>query len=240
MLIFPAIDLKDGKAVRLRQGDFGTVHQVARVPMGVALCFRDAGAKFVHVVDLDGAKDGVRKNRDIVRAIAGVGLKVQLGGGLRSLEDIEEVFSLGVWRAVLGTAAVEDRGLVKDALAKFGPDRIAVGIDAMDGRVRTAGWTEDGGMDALALAKDMDNLGVQYLTFTDIASDGLLAGPSFQKLEALRDSVGCHITASGGVGCNEDIYKLRDMGLYGAIVGKAWYTGDVDLDSAVRECGPQI
>lgn len=239
MLIFPAIDLKDGQVVRLVKGDFSSVHQVARDPVSTAEQFYAAGARQLHMVDLDGARDGVRRNGELVRAVTGCGLRVELGGGLRTMEDLEEVFALGIWRAVIGSAAVSDPGLVRAAVERFGPERVAVGVDARDGLVRTAGWEEETGLDCLTFARRMEELGAEYLIFTDIDTDGTLSGPPFGRLEALQRAVGCSITASGGVSSNADLRALRDMGLYGAIVGKAWYTGAVDLKLAVEEGGPQ-
>lgn len=239
MLIFPAIDLKDGQVVRLVKGDFSSVHQVARDPVSTAEQFYAAGARQLHMVDLDGARDGVRRNGELVRAVTGCGLRVELGGGLRTMEDLEEVFSLGIWRAVIGSAAVSDPGLVRAAVERFGPERVAVGVDAREGLVRTAGWEEETGLDCLTFARRMEELGAEYLIFTDIDTDGTLSGPPFGRLEALQRAVGCSITASGGVSSNADLRALRDMGLYGAIVGKAWYTGAVDLKLAVEEGGPQ-
>ena len=239
MLIFPAIDLKSSKVVRLYKGDFNTVHQVAEDPVTTACAFYSAGARYLHMVDLDGAKDGRRKNGDIVRAVASVGLKVELGGGIRSMADLEEVFRLGVWRAVIGSAAVSDPDFVRSAIASYGPDRIAVGIDAKDGTVRTAGWTVDAKLNYLDFAISMSRIGVKYIIFTDIDTDGTLSGPSCGRLAALQKAVSCSITASGGVSCNEDIRVLRDMGLYAAIVGKAWYAGAIDLSGAVWDAGEQ-
>lgn len=239
MLIFPAIDLKDGKAVRLHKGRFDTVHQVADDPVETAKAFRAAGARYLHMVDLDGAREGVRKNSAIVKAVAEVGLHIELGGGIRSMADLEAVFALGVWRAVTGSAAVSDPEFVREAVRKYGPERIAVGIDAKDGLVRISGWEENAGLDYLAFAKQMESIGVNYIIFTDIETDGMLSGPSFARLEALQKAVSCSITASGGVSSNEDLRQLRDRGLYAAIVGKAWYAGAVDLAQAVQEGGPQ-
>ncbi|MCI9164432.1 MAG: 1-(5-phosphoribosyl)-5-[(5-phosphoribosylamino)methylideneamino]imidazole-4-carboxamide isomerase [Oscillospiraceae bacterium] len=239
MLIFPAIDLKDGKAVRLRRGDFSTVHQVADDPLETARTFCAAGARYLHMVDLDGARDGIRKNSAIVRAAASAGLRIELGGGIRSAADLEAVFALGVWRAVIGSAAVSRPDFVREALAAWGPERIAVGVDAKDGLVRTAGWEENAGVDYLAFARQMEDLGVRHIIFTDIDTDGVLAGPAFDRLEALQKTVSCAITASGGVSSNADLRALRDQGLYAAIVGKAWYAGAVDLAQAVEEGGPQ-
>lgn len=239
MLIFPAIDLKDGKVVRLHKGRFDTVHQVAEDPAATAKAFRAAGARYLHMVDLDGAREGVRKNSAIVQAVAEAGLNIELGGGIRSMADLEAVFDLGVWRAVIGSAAVSDPGFVREAVRKYGPERIAVGIDAKDGLVRTSGWEENAGLDYLEFARQMESIDVNYIIFTDIETDGMLSGPSFGRLEALQKAVSCSITASGGVSSNEDLRRLRDRGLYAAIVGKAWYAGAVDLAQAVREGGPQ-
>ena len=224
MLIFPAIDLKDRKVVRLYKGDFATVHQVAEDPLVTAGAFLAAGARYIHMVDLDGARDGLRQNGDIVRAVAATGLRVELGGGIRSMADLEAVFALGVWRAVIGSAAVRDPDFVHDA---------------RDGLVRTAGWTENAGIPYLAFARHMESIGVKYIIFTDIDTDGTLSGPSWDALAALQKAVSCSLTASGGISCNEDIRALRDKGLYGAIIGKAWYAGAVDLAQAVADGGPQ-
>ncbi len=239
MLIFPAIDLKDGKVVRLHKGRFDTVHQVADDPVETAKTFYAAGARYLHMVDLDGARDGKRKNSAIVQAVAEVGLRIELGGGIRSMADLEAVFGLGVWRAVIGSAAVSDPEFVREAVAKYGPERVAVGIDAKDGLVRTSGWEENAGLDYISFAEQMGSIGVKYIIFTDIETDGTLSGPSYDRLEALQKAVSCSITASGGVSSNEDLRQLRDRGLYAAIVGKAWYAGAVDLAQAVREGGPQ-
>lgn len=239
MLIFPAIDLKNGQVVRLRQGDFATVHQVAEDPLAVARSFAAAGAGHIHVVDLDGAKDGRRQNSAIVRAVAQTGLRIELGGGLRTLLDIEEVFALGVHRAVIGSAAVSQPELVREAVRTFGGDRIAVGIDVKDGRVRTAGWVEDSGLPFIDFARRMEDLGAEHLIFTDIDTDGTLTGPAYRHLAALQQAVSCRLTASGGISCSEEIRRLRDMGLHAAIIGKAYYTGAIDLAQAVKDGGPQ-
>lgn len=239
MIILPAIDLKDGKVVRLYKGDFDTVHQVADDPVATAQAFYDAGARYIHMVDLDGAKDGKRCNGDIVKAVAQVGLRVELGGGLRTMADIEAVFDSGVYRAVIGSAAVSDRKLVENAVARFGAERIAVGIDTQDGKVKTAGWVEDSGLDYLQFAREMEKLGVKNIIFTDIDTDGTLAGPSLSRLGELKSAVGCWITASGGVSCNEDIRALSALGMYGAIIGKAYYAGTIDLAQAVKDGGEQ-
>ena len=239
MIIEPAIDLKDGKVVRLLKGDFDTVHQVAEDPVAVARDFSAAGAKVIHMVDLDGAKSGKRVNGEIVRAVTEqTGMKIELGGGIRSMADLEAVFAMGVWRAVIGSAAVTDPDFVRAAMERYG-DAIAVGVDTQDGKVKTAGWVEDSGLDYLEFAKSMEKMGVKTLIFTDIETDGALSGPSYARLKELQAAVGCQIVASGGVSCNADIEGLAEMGLYGAIIGKAYYAGTIDLAQAVVTGGEQ-
>ena len=239
MIILPAIDLKDGAVVRLYKGSFDTVHQVASDPVTVARAFQEAGAQWMHMVDLDGARDGVRRNADLVRAVSDLGLQVELGGGIRSMADLEAVFALGVTRAVIGSAAVSNPDLVAQAIAAYGADRIAVGIDARDGKVKTSGWEVDSGLDYLEFAQSMENLGVKKMIFTDIETDGMLSGPSFGRLRELQQAVSCDLIASGGVSCNRDIVELEQMGLYGAIIGKAYYAGAIDLAQAVKDGGAQ-
>lgn len=239
MIILPAIDLKDGKVVRLYQGAFDTVQQVADDPVSTAQAFYGAGARYIHMVDLDGAKDGKRKNGSIVQAVAGTGLRIELGGGIRTMADLEAVFAMGVYRAVIGSAAVTDPGFVAAAVARWGSGRIAVGIDAQNGRVRTAGWVRDSGLDYLDFARRMAGIGVKIIIFTDIETDGTLSGPAFDQLTQLQQAVDCDIVASGGVSCNGDIQRLAAMKLYGAIVGKAYYAGAVGLAQAVRDGGAQ-
>lgn len=239
MIIEPAIDLKDGKVVRLLKGDFDTVHKVAEDPVATAMAFAAAGARYIHMVDLDGAKSGERVNSAIVKEVAErTGMKIELGGGIRSMADLEAVFAMGVYRAVIGSAAVTDPGFVREAVATYG-DRIAVGVDTQDGKVKTAGWIEDSGLDYIAFSQSMEALGVKTLIFTDIETDGALSGPSYARLEALQKAVSCRLIASGGVSNNEDIERLAAMNLYGAIIGKAYYAGTIDLARAVRTGGEQ-
>jgi phosphoribosylformimino-5-aminoimidazole carboxamide ribotide isomerase len=239
MIILPAIDLKDGKVVRLYKGDFDTVHQVAEDPVATARIFYDAGARYIHMVDLDGAKNGTRQNGDIVKAVAKVGLRIELGGGLRTMADIKSVLDSGVYRAVIGSAAVTNRRLVAEAVVEFGADRIAVGIDTQNGKVRTSGWIEDSGLEYLQFAREMEQLGVKNIIFTDIDTDGTLGGPAVERLAELKEAVSCRIIASGGVANNEDIRRLNSLGMYGAIIGKAYYAGTVDLAQAVKDGGEQ-
>lgn len=239
MIVLPAIDLKDCKVVRLYKGDFETVHQVAEDPLTTSQIFADAGARYIHMVDLDGAKSGVRKNSDIVKAVVEKsGLKVELGGGMRSMADLGAADTAGVFRMVIGSAAVTNPGFVQEAVARYG-ERIAVGVDTLDGVVKTAGWMESSGLDYLEFSRTMEEIGVKVLIFTDIAVDGTLSGPSFKRLQLLQKSVKCNIVASGGVTNLDDIKRLRDMGLYGAIIGKAYYAGTINLIQAVGEAGEQ-
>lgn len=239
MNILPAIDLKDGKCVRLLKGDFDTVHQVAEDPVAVAKVFTDAGARMIHMVDLDGALNGVRINGQIVRDVAAsTAARIELGGGMRRMADLDAAAKLGVYRFVIGSAAVSDPAFVTEAVAKYG-ERIAVGIDVKDGKVRTHGWTADSGVDAIEFAKKMESLGVKTIIFTDIDTDGTLQGPPLDTLKALRQAVRCHIVASGGVTNIGDIKALKALGLDSAIIGKAYYAGTIDLGEAVREGGPQ-
>lgn len=239
MKILPAIDLKDGKCVRLYKGEFSTVHQVAEDALKTARRFAEAGAKIVHMVDLDGAYRGIRRNGDIVCAVAeNSGLRVEMGGGMRAMSDLELADAMGVYRMVIGSSAVSNPEFVRAAVERFG-ERIAVGIDARDGTVRVSGWTEDAGLDYLDFARSMADLGVAHIIFTDIDADGMLEGPSFYRLEALRKAVSCGVIASGGVTTLADVRRLRDMGMDGAIIGKALYAGTVDLAEAVGEAGEQ-
>lgn len=236
MIIEPAIDLKDQKVVRLHKGDFDTVHQVAEDPVAVAKEFAQAGATVIHMVDLDGARSGKRVNGEIVkRVIAESGMKIEMGGGIRCMDDLKAVDEMGVWRFVIGSAAVTDPEFVAEAVKAYG-NRIAVGVDAKNGEVKTSGWESGSGIHYIDFAKKMEALGVKTLIFTDIDTDGMLSGPSYQSLENLRNAVSCQIVASGGVSCNQDIENLAQMGLYGAIIGKAYYAGTIDLPQAVR-CG---
>lgn len=235
MRILPAIDLKDGKCVRLQKGDYATAHKVAEDAVETAKSFLAAGAKCIHMVDLDGAKDGSHANYDVVkRVIAETGAAVELGGGIRTMEDIAQVLELGVSRIIIGSAAVKHPEFVQQACAQYG-DKIAVGIDALSGTVRTEGWLKDSGEDYIAFAKKMESFGVKTIIFTDIDKDGMLEGPNFTQLTALRQAVSCGIVASGGVSTLEDIRKLKAAGIEEAIAGKAIYTGALDLAAAIKE-----
>ena len=239
MILLPAIDMKDGRCVRLKKGEFSTVSQVADSAVETAKAFAAAGAKWIHMVDLDGARNGARTNfPHISEVIRQSGLSVELGGGIKTCEDVDAVAEAGAARLVIGSAAVTNPGVVDYALERYG-GRVAVGIDCLNGQVRTAGWEQDSGLSGLDLARQMEEKGVKTLIFTDIATDGMLSGPSFDQLAALQKAVSCHIVASGGVTTLDDVKRLRDMGLYGAVIGKAYYAGTLDLAEAVREAGAQ-
>ena len=235
MRVLPAIDLKDGQCVRLKKGDYGTSHKVAEDAVETAKSFLAAGAELIHMVDLDGAKDGSHANYDVVRRVlAETGAQVELGGGIRTMADVEAVLALGVSRVIIGSAAVKNPELVREAVEKYG-EKIAVGIDALGGTVRTEGWLKDSGEDYIAFAKLMESYGVRTIIFTDIDKDGMLEGPNFEQLGRLRAAVSCGIVASGGVSTLSDIARLRDMGIDEAIAGKAVYTGALDLAAAIGE-----
>ena len=229
MILLPAIDIKAGRCVRLIQGDFATAHDVADDPLTAAAGFKVAGAAWVHMVDLDGAVSGRRENSQAFLAVAKEsGLSVELGGGIRDMEAVEFYLQQGISRVVLGTAAIRTPALVAEAVEKYGK-RIAVGIDAKDGQVMLEGWLSAGKADYLSVAKEMEGYGVAVLVFTDISRDGTLQGPNLGQLEALRAAVSCSIIASGGIKNHKDLMALADLGMDGAICGKAVYSGDIDL-----------
>ena len=233
MLIYPAIDIKDGKCVRLTQGNFSNVTVYGDDPVKMAAQWESLGAEFIHLVDLDGALAGSGINRKIIIQIAQtVSVPVQTGGGIRTLEDIRELIAGGVSRVILGTAAVKNPQLVEDAVAEFG-DEIAVGIDAKDGMVAISGWQEISSQPALEFAQSMAEKGVRFLVYTDISTDGMLTGPNINAMRKMAESVSAKVIASGGVGCCEDILALAATGVEGVIVGKALYAGKVDLKEAL-------
>ncbi len=237
MIIFPAIDIKDGCCVRLVKGDYATAHKVAEDPLATARAFEAAGAEWIHMVDLDGAKDAALVNKDIfIKVAKETGLKVEVGGGIRSMEAVEYYLSGGVSRVILGSAAVKNPAFAREAVAKYG-ERIAIGIDARNGMVAAEGWLDTSDVYFTELAAEMEKIGVKTIIFTDISRDGTLTGPNLAQLTELSGAVSCDIVASGGVSGIGDIIALRDAGLYGAIAGKALYTVDLDLSEAIAEGG---
>ncbi len=233
MTIYPAIDIKGGRCVRLTQGRADQETRYAENPAEVAAQFRAAGADWVHVVDLDGAFAGEPQNQAVVGAIAALGLQVQLGGGLRTRAAVERALALGVRRVVIGTRAAESEAFVADLVQAFG-EKIAVGIDAKDGRVAVKGWVDTTGTTALDLARRLDAVGVRTLIYTDIGTDGMLTGPNFAAQEAMLNAGKFRVIASGGVSRREDVLELAQLAqrhprLDGVIVGKALYEERVEL-----------
>lgn len=238
MIILPAIDIKDGTAVRLFRGDYATAHRVADDPFEVLKRFKADGAEWVHIVDLDGARDAKQVNRElIVNMIKSAGLKAEIGGGIRSIEAARDYIEAGAARVIFGSAAVKNPELVTKALKEFGSEHVAVGIDARDGMVASEGWLDTSSLDYISLARAMYDAGVRTVIFTDISRDGMLTGPNFEQLAALQDACNLNIIASGGIANIEDIRRLAEMRLYGAICGKSIYSGSLDLKSAVEISG---
>lgn len=232
MIIFPAIDIKDGACVRLRQGDYATAHKVAEDPQQTARSFAEAGAEWIHMVDLDGAKAKRPVNTPVFLQAVQSGLRVEVGGGIRTIEEIQLYLSQGISRVILGSVALYDPQLVKQAVAQYG-EQIAIGIDARNGRVAAEGWTQTSQVDYIELAKQMEHAGVKYIIFTDIEKDGMLTGPNLQQLDALNRAVSCSIIASGGIADLQNIKDLRGLELYGAICGKSIYSGSLNLRQAI-------
>ncbi|MDE5770556.1 MAG: 1-(5-phosphoribosyl)-5-[(5-phosphoribosylamino)methylideneamino]imidazole-4-carboxamide isomerase, partial [Ruminococcus sp.] len=228
--------IKDGNCVRLFKGDFSTVEKVASDYLETAKSFEDAGAEWIHMVDLDGAKEGRPVNTKIYTDVAEkTNLKVELGGGIRSLETIREYLDMGISRVILGSVALKNPKLVRDAVEKFGSEKIAVGIDAMNGMVATEGWLETSDVNYIDLANQMIKSGVKYFIFTDISKDGTLSGVNKEQLKALADGTqNCNIIASGGVHTMDDVIACKKMGLYGTICGKSIYKGTLNLKEAIE------
>ena len=244
--VYPAIDLRQGRVVRLMQGDPDLETEYGNDPLSVARRWQEAGASWLHVVNLDGAFDErSRENEEALRRILTTGLRVQFGGGLRDFESIRRTLDLGVSRAVVGTAAVEDPGLVDAALAAFGPERVAVGIDAREGIVRTHGWKQASAMTALELAQRWAAQGVRWVVFTDVARDGMGSGLNVEATAQLTQTVGpstgsgqrLQVIASGGVSSLEDVRRAYQAGLDGVIIGRALYEGGIRLQEALQVGG---
>ncbi|MBQ7089549.1 MAG: 1-(5-phosphoribosyl)-5-[Clostridia bacterium] len=234
MNIFPAIDLVGGKAVRLFKGDYAQMTVYNENPLEVALDFQHAGAKFIHLVDLEAAKSGIPTNLETIQKIVEhTDLFVEVGGGIRNMETAETYLSCGVDRVILGTAAVTDEAFLKAALAKYGA-KVAVGVDLKDGFVAIKGWTEKSELSADAFFQKMENLGVQTIICTDISRDGAMQGTNRALYQEMSQKYRIDLIASGGVSSLEDIEALRAMGLYGAIIGKAYYVGAIDLKKAIE------
>ena len=234
MILFPAIDLFDGKAVRLYKGDYAQMTVYSEDPLAVARDFVAQGADHIHLVDLAGAKDGTTPNLETVCAIKRCsGAFCEIGGGIRSMEVVRRYLDAGLDRVILGTAAVTNRAFLRKAVSEYG-DKIAVGIDLKDGFVAVKGWTETTALTAEAFCADMKALGVTTLICTDISRDGAMQGTNLALYRALSAKFDLNFTASGGVSSLEDVRRLREMGLYGAIIGKAYYTGALNLREALE------
>lgn len=234
MILLPAIDIYKGECVRLTQGVFESSKRVADSWLETAKSFEEAGAEWIHMVDLDGAMAGKRVNSHIFIQVAKkTGLKIQVGGGIRTMEDVSYYLDRGISRVILGSVAVKNPFLVEAAVTKYGA-KIAVGIDAKDGIVKTSGWLAESKSDYIETSKRMTDMGVETIIYTDIARDGALSGPNMKHLEALKNAVPSKIIASGGIRDIADIQALYRMGLYGAICGKSIYQGSLDLRSALE------
>ncbi|WP_027400218.1 1-(5-phosphoribosyl)-5-[(5-phosphoribosylamino)methylideneamino]imidazole-4-carboxamide isomerase [Anaerovorax odorimutans] len=234
MIILPAIDIKNGQCVRLTKGDFATTEKVAEDPVETALDFVKNGAEWIHMVDLDGALKGNLENSKIFKDVAKeTSLKVEIGGGIRSIESIEHYLENGIARVILGSAALRDPELTKEAVKKYG-EKIAIGIDAKNGMVSASGWLEDSDTNYIDMAKSMEAIGVSTIIFTDISKDGTLSGPNLDQLGKINEAVSCNIIASGGIHVIDDIKALKEMGIYGAICGKSIYKGTLSLKEAIQ------
>ncbi|NLQ36065.1 1-(5-phosphoribosyl)-5-[(5-phosphoribosylamino)methylideneamino]imidazole-4-carboxamide isomerase [Streptococcus mutans] len=231
MQILPAIDIKNGRAVRLVKGDFEQETVVNDNVLDQASIFMEAGIQYIHVVDLDGALEGRAANRDLIAKIKEMtGLAIEVGGGIRTIEQIEDYLSVGINRVIIGSMAVKHPQFVKEALDKFGSDKIVVGIDAKNGMVATEGWLETSTVDYISLALEMEKMGVRLLIYTDVDRDGTLTGPNFEHYEKLiAHLTSAKVIASGGIHALSDLQQLEKIGVAGTIVGKAYYNGDISL-----------
>jgi phosphoribosylformimino-5-aminoimidazole carboxamide ribotide isomerase len=243
MNIYPAIDIKGGKCVRLIQGDMDKATVYEEVPARAAVKWRDMGATCLHVVDLDGAVNGKLCNtKTVEEIIKSINIPVQLGGGIRDMDTIEALLDIGVEKVILGTAALKSPDLVRQAVGRY-PGNIVIGIDARDGYVAVEGWQKTSSVKALNLAKKMESLGVKTVVFTDIWRDGMLQGPNFSGIAEIIENTSLEVIASGGISRMEHLLKLKKMGASGAIVGKALYTGDISLGESIsalkgeKRCG---
>ena len=234
MIIFPAIDLFEGKVVRLLRGDYAQMTVYSDHPEEIGKDFAAQGATHVHLVDLEGARSGSTPNLEtVLRIRESTGLFCEIGGGIRNMETVDTYLKAGLDRVILGTAAVEDRGFLKKTVEKYG-EKIAVGVDVRDGFVAVKGWTENSALRFMDFCKEMEETGVKTLICTDISRDGAMRGTNREMYRELSETLGLQITASGGVSTLADVESLRKMNLYGAIIGKAYYTGDINLKKAIE------
>lgn len=235
MQLYPAIDLKNGQCVRLKQGEFKEITVYSKVPEKVAAYWQSKGASYLHLVDLDGALAGYSVNEEVIRRIASeISIPFEIGGGIRSQEAIASMLSLGADRVIIGTKAVENPEFLRDMVKKFGPDRIVAGVDARDGRVALEGWEILSEMTASKLCSQMKEYGVRHIVYTDISRDGMLTGPNVEATQKLTRDTGLDVIASGGMSSMEDLKRLYEAGVQGAIIGKALYENRIDLSEAVK------
>ena len=230
MTIYPAIDIRGGKCVRLRQGVYADMTVYNENPVEVAMGFKKSGASYIHVVDLDGALEGYSVNAEVISEIAReTGLPVQTGGGIRSLENIETKIKAGVARVIIGTKAVKEPEFVKTAIENFGAERIVAGLDGRNGKAAVSGWEKESGMDIIELAGLFKSYGLKTVVYTDISRDGMLSGPDYEYTHRLVKETGLDIIGSGGISSEEDIDRIAEIGVEGVITGKAIYEGKIDL-----------
>lgn len=234
MILFPAIDIRGGNCVRLIQGDYNKEKIYGSSPVDMAVQWENTGAEYLHTVDLDGAKTGDSLNLNAIKKIAEqLKIPVQVGGGIRSLAIMEEYINAGVARVIIGTAAINDQAFLKEAVNKFG-NQIAVSIDARNGYVATDGWTETSSVIAIELVKELEQIGVETIVYTDILKDGMLKGPNFDELQHINEATSMNVIASGGVSTKEDIGRLESLNMYGAIIGKALYDGTLKFEELIE------
>lgn len=235
MRLFPAIDIKNGQCVRLRQGSFQDILVYSDTPLKIAKEWEACGASFIHIVDLDGALLGHSVNEEVIgQIVKEVSIPVQVGGGIRTIKDIENKLSLGIQRVIIGTKAVKDPGFIKEAITTFGADRIVIGIDAKDGMVAIEGWEKISNYQAVALAMEMKQLGIRKIVYTDISKDGMLQGPNITHTKEMVEATGLDIIASGGISSLKDLERLQEIKVYGAILGKSLYENKIDLKQAIQ------
>lgn len=235
MKLYPAIDIKNGQCVRLRQGQFQDVEVYSNTPVKIAKQWELQGASYIHIVDLDGALAGHSVNEDAIKEITNsVRIPIQVGGGIRTIKDIENKLNLGVTRVIIGTKAVENPAFIKEAINTFGADKIVIGIDAKNGMVAIEGWEKVSNYNAVSLGVQMKEIGVKTIVYTDIAKDGMLQGPNVEHTKEMVLATGLNIIASGGVSSLKDLEMVNDIGVHGAIIGKALYENRIELSNAIE------
>jgi len=238
MIILPAIDIKNGKVVRLKQGDFNQETVYSDNPLEIAKQFEKDKAKWLHIVDLDGASLEKNRNIEIIKEIReNTSLSIQTGGGIRSKEDVKKLIDLGIDRVIIGTLAVKNPELLKKIVNKFGSKKILISIDARDGKVATSGWQEESELKVIDFAKKLEQMGIKYILYTDIKRDGMLSGPDVEGLKELKENTSLNIIASGGISSLKDIKKLNELSFYGVITGQALYTNQFNLKEAIEKVG---